>query len=273
MNDTAIPENSTDAPAAAAAPARPRFLLREMRSSCATQRIYKWSLPAFAGRLPDGRTYNTCPSAGICKNLCYARAGTFRFSNVLRSHENNLQYVLDEMPAWENQMAEELTHARYHPRDSRTHIRVHDSGDYFREDYLDAWLRIMRNAPEVVFYSYTKEVALFEERVRPKPPANFRWRYSYGGTQDELIEPGHNHVDVFPDEESLAEAGYTSQAPSDLRGAYGPETLGIPANNIPHLKKRQGASTFRALQRAANAQKRERREKRSGPASRRPKAD
>nr|WP_323450270.1 hypothetical protein [Streptomyces sp. YSPA8] len=244
-----------------------------MRSSCATQRIWKWSLPAFAGRLPDGRTYNTCPSAGICKDLCYARSGTFRFSTVLRSHQSNLQYILDEPEAWEEQMTEELKHSRYHPAGSPAHVRVHDSGDYFGEGYLDAWLRIMRSTPGVVFYSYTKEVQLFEERVRPSPPANFHWRYSYGGTQDELIAPGHNHVDVFPDEESLAEAGYTSQAPSDLRGAYGPETLGIPANNIVHLKRRQGASTFRALQRAANEQKRERREKRVGPASRRPRAD
>ncbi|MEV6132656.1 hypothetical protein AB0M05_38705 [Streptomyces violaceusniger] len=30
-----------------------------------------------AGRLPDGRTYNTCPSAGICRQVCYARHGTY----------------------------------------------------------------------------------------------------------------------------------------------------------------------------------------------------
>jgi len=170
-------------------------------------------------------------------------------------------------------MTEELEHPRYHPQGSRTHVRVHDSGDYFGEEYLKAWLRIFRAAPGVVFYSYTKELELFERRVRPDPPANFHWRYSYGGTQDELIVPGHNHVDVFPDEESLEEAGYTSQAPSDLRGAYGPETLGIPANNIAQYRKRQGRRTFRALQRAADAEKRARREKWRGPASRRPQPD
>ncbi|MFF9786295.1 GP88 family protein [Streptomyces nigrescens] len=272
MTNASKPETAESAPASNASP-RPRFLLREMRSSCATQRIWKWTLPAFAGRLPDGRTYNTCPSAGICKDLCYARTGTFRFSNVLRAHQNNLQYVLDEPQAWEEQMTEELKHPRYHPKGSPAHVRVHDSGDFFHEDYLEAWLRIFRATPDVVFYSYTKMVELFERRVRPDPPANFRYRYSYGGTQDELIVPGRNHADVFPDEESLEAAGYTSQAPSDLRGAYGPETLGIPANNIAQYKRRQGSSTFRALQRAANAEKRARQEKRNGPASRRPKAD
>ncbi|MCE7011687.1 hypothetical protein LWC34_54080 [Kibdelosporangium philippinense] len=28
--------------------------------------VWNWSLPAWAGRLADGRTNNTCPSAGIC---------------------------------------------------------------------------------------------------------------------------------------------------------------------------------------------------------------
>ncbi|MFF1609544.1 hypothetical protein ACFVYA_17325 [Amycolatopsis sp. NPDC058278] len=34
--------------------------------------VWNWSLPAWAGRLADGRTYNTCPSAGVCAQACYA---------------------------------------------------------------------------------------------------------------------------------------------------------------------------------------------------------
>ncbi|RSN19882.1 hypothetical protein DL990_40970 [Amycolatopsis sp. WAC 01416] len=36
--------------------------------------IWNWSLPAWAGRFEDGRTYNACPSAGICAKTCYARS-------------------------------------------------------------------------------------------------------------------------------------------------------------------------------------------------------
>jgi hypothetical protein len=36
--------------------------------------IWNWSLPAFAGKLPDGRSYNACPSAGVCAQACYARS-------------------------------------------------------------------------------------------------------------------------------------------------------------------------------------------------------
>ncbi|MEV7040466.1 hypothetical protein [Amycolatopsis sp. NPDC051061] len=52
---------------------RPALLLtqnREMRQIG----VWNWSLPAWAGRLADGRTYNTCPSAGVCAQACYARS-------------------------------------------------------------------------------------------------------------------------------------------------------------------------------------------------------
>ncbi|MDX3694708.1 hypothetical protein PV726_31135 [Streptomyces europaeiscabiei] len=275
MNGSTKPaEAGIEATTEQAAPVRPRFLLLPMRSNCASERIYKWTLPAHRGTLPDGRTYNACPTAGVCADLCYARAGHFQRGTVLAAHQRNLQYVMDDLAGWEAQMTEELQHRRYRaPDDSKVHVRVHDAGDYWSLPYLKAWLRIFRSAPHVTFYSYTKQVALMEKWVRPDPPANFHWRYSYGGTQDELIDPEiHLHADVFPDEETLEEAGYTSQTPSDLLAVYGPQTLGVTANNIPHLKKRQGGRTFRALQRTANAEKRGNRS-RSGPNSRRPQSD
>jgi hypothetical protein len=249
------------------APARPRFLLLPMRSSCASERIYKWSLPAFEGVLPDGRRYNSCPTAGVCADMCYARAGHFQRGTVLAAHQRNLQYVLDDLPGWEAQMTAELQHRRYRaPEGAAVHVRVHDAGDYLSLPYLRAWLRIFRSAPHVTFYSYTKQVVLLEKWVRPDPPANFHFRYSYGGTQDALIDPARLHADVFPNEASIEEAGYTSQTPSDLLAVYGPATLGLAANNLPHLKKRQAGRTFREIQRAADAD-------RPGHSPRRPKAD
>jgi hypothetical protein len=53
--------------------ARPFRLLTQNREMKAIG-AWNWSLPAWAGRLADGRTYNTCPSAGICAQACYARS-------------------------------------------------------------------------------------------------------------------------------------------------------------------------------------------------------
>jgi hypothetical protein len=209
--------------------------------------VYNWTLPAWAGRLPDGRTYNTCPQAGACAALCYARTGTYRFRNVLAAHERNLMMVLDDLADWSRAMAEELAHRRYQGR----HVRIHDSGDFFSDDYLAAWLRIMRDQPPLTFYAYTKEVSRFRRLVEPDPPANFRWVYSLGGREDHLIDRERDrHADVFPDEATIAAAGYASQDASDLLAIYGPPRVGIPANNIRHLQRRQGQASFGGLQRA-----------------------
>jgi hypothetical protein len=35
-------------------------------------------------------------------------------------------------------------------------VRIHDSGDFFSDEYTQAWLRVMRARPTVLFYAYTK---------------------------------------------------------------------------------------------------------------------
>jgi hypothetical protein len=207
--------------------------------------VWNWTLPAFAGRMADGRTYNTCPSAGICRDLCYARVGTYRFPAVKAKHEANLAFVLDDLAGWQQAMLAELAA----PRFTGAWVRIHDSGDFFSEEYLAAWLRICRARPETQFYCYTKEIRRFRTLVEPDPPPNLRWTFSYGGTQDHLIDPTRDRVsDVFPDAETIAAAGFASQETSDLTAVTGPRQIGIPANRIPHLVARQGRARFSELQ-------------------------
>lgn len=239
-----------------------RWLLRQ-NSDLRRSGIWNWTLPAFAGRLPDGRTYNTCPSAGECAPLCYARQGAYLFPMVKAAHERNLMMVLDDLPRWERRMTRELRHPRY--KRPSTHVRIHDAGDFFSEEYLAAWLRIIARTPWVMFYAYTKQISLCK-RVVPEPPGNFRLIYSYGGKEDDLIDPERDrHADVFPDEAAAKAAGYRTQNASDLDALYGSKRIGVPANNIRHLRKKQGDASFRALQRARD----ERRRGRRGPGKQR----
>ncbi|QFZ20578.1 hypothetical protein EKG83_27050 [Saccharothrix syringae] len=57
--------------------------------------IFTFSIPALASRFDDGTPYVTCPAAGICAAACYARTGTFSFSQVLAKHRRNLRRILD----------------------------------------------------------------------------------------------------------------------------------------------------------------------------------
>ncbi|WP_406637537.1 GP88 family protein [Amycolatopsis sp. WGS_07] len=202
---------------------------------------WNWSLPAWAGRLPDGRTFNTCPSAGICAQACYARHGTYTWPVVRAKHRANLMFVLDDLPGWEAAMLAELEAAKFRG----AWIRIHDAGDFFSDSYLLAWLRICRARPNVNFYCYTKEVAKFRLLVEPEPPPNFLWVYSYGGTQDADLSPEADRVaDVFPDEAAIAAAGWASQEENDLLAVIGPHLVGVPANRIPHYLKRMAGRRF-----------------------------
>lgn len=220
---------------------------------------WNWSLPAWAGRLSDGRTFNTCPSAGICAQVCYARHGTYTWPVVRAKHHANLMFVLDDLPGWQAAMLAELEAAKFRG----AWVRVHDAGDFFSDAYLLAWLRICRAWPDTAFYAYTKEITRFRRLVEPNPPENFRWVYSYGGTQDKLLNPGTDRVaDVFPDEAAITAAGWASQEANDLLAVLGPHLVGVPANRIPHYLKRMAGRRFSEWQAEIDAERTARKNRR-----------
>ncbi len=234
--------------------ARPKRLITQNRAMKSIG-VWNWTLPAWAGRFPDGRTYNTCPSAGICSSVCYARHGTYSWPQVLAKHQANLRFVLDDLTSWEHTMVTELGAARLR----RAWVRIHDSGDFFSDAYTLAWLRVARAHPDVTFYAYTKEVSRFRALVEPAPPENLLWVYSYGGTQDSTLDAERDRVaDVFPDEAAIREAGWHSQEANDLLAVLGPRLVGVPANRIPHLLKRLNGRTFRSWQAEVDAERRAR---------------
>lgn len=215
--------------------------------------IFNWSLPAFGVKLTNGENFNVCPNAGACSSICYARSGTYNFSNVKGRHIKNLEYILYEPDQWFKQMLEEVQK----PKMAGKYVRIHDAGDFFSEEYLKMWLDIAILTPQVTFYCYTKEVALFKKIVEPNCPENFKYLYSLGGKQDHLIDlEKDRHAEVFPDDAAILDAGYSNQDASDLLAITLPSNkIGIPANNIPHFKKKMARNTFGSLQKERDAQR------------------
>lgn len=243
--------------------------------------IWNWTLPAWVTKLPDGRVVNVCPSAGACKDFCYARNGTYLFPKVKEAHQRNLAMTLDDLKGWKSQMIAELSRPKFRatgkPRfpDDRKRlvldpwtqrwldeggaaVRVHDSGDFYSDEYLDAWVEIAKEIPDVLFYAYTKEVPRVKARARTEDfPPNFRIILSLGGIHDHLIDGEEDrHAEVFPDLVSLADAGYEDQTESDLYSVLLDTTkVGIPANKIRHYQKRMGPKTFGQIEAEKNRPK------------------
>lgn len=222
---------------------RPAKLLTQ-NSELKPDGIFNWTLPAFGVTLTNGTNMNVCPNAGACASFCYARSGTYNFSNVKRRHVQNLEYILEDPDGWFNQMLSEVQK----PNKKGKHIRIHDAGDFFTEDYLHLWMKIAELTPDVTFYCYTKEVTLFKKQ--PSFPSNFKYLFSMGGKEDHLIDlENDRHAEVFKDDAAILDAGYGNQDASDLLAITLPTNkIGIPANNIKHFNKKMAGRTFGELQ-------------------------
>ena len=229
--------------------------------------IFNFAIPAWYVRVNTGELFVTCPNAGACAKVCYARNGTYMFKNVLGKHRANLELILNDPLEFVAQMITELAHKRFRPtgvarvlpegtdmsrldpwlrkwiHSGGKAVRIHDSGDFFNELYLRLWVGIAEHNPDILFYAYTKEVLMFKNFG--EFPTNFRYLFSTGGLQDGFIEKQDRHADVFPNEQAIMQAGYTSQSASDLLAILLPTNrIGIPANNIPRFNKKMGGRRF-----------------------------
>lgn len=245
-------------------------LLKKGNSELAKAGVYTFSIPALSAKSEVNGNMLTCPQAGICAQFCYARVGRYNFSNVKAAHTRNLDRYLINREKWVEDIKEELKAKRFRPT-GKPHaitwplrsdfewwqtsgarsIRVHDSGDFFDDQYLRDWLAVAASAPDVLFYAYTKSVSMFKAaEAEGLVPANFVIIFSMGGKQDHLVnKESDRHDDIFPTEEALEGAGYTDQEESDVMAALLPTVkIGIVSNNIPRFIKKQGGLSFGEIQ-------------------------
>ena len=125
--------------------------------------------------LPSG---STCPGAGECKKICYAAKGCYRFKNVKATQQ--ARFTVTQQDSFIDLINSELAAMRKKP----TAIRIHDSGDFYSQEYLDKWVRIAEYNPTITFYAYTKSLHLdFSKR-----PENMLIIGSKGSIYDDVAE-------------------------------------------------------------------------------------
>jgi len=156
-----------------------------------------------------------CPMAGACKQYCYATVGQQAFkSGVLR----RARAFLATMQAdFVDRMIAEIERA---VKRGLKAVRVHDSGDFYSAEYLQAWFQIASRLPHVKFYAYTKMVVLVR-RLASVTPANFRLIQSLGGVGDSRIDRTLAHSRIFDSLDDLLAAGYADASESDAPAAFG----------------------------------------------------
>jgi hypothetical protein len=187
-----------------------KLLTRNTKIAKSNVRTFNFGIPAY--RSENG--FATCPFAGKCAKGCYAQAGAYKFSNVAKAFEARLALTKDR-DTFFKAMNSEIAQTR------AERIRVHDSGDFYNPEYLQTWLDIAHVNPRVNFYAYTKSVKWVKDaQAAGQVPANFTFVFSYGGTQDALIDKQTDrHSWVFSSNEAMLAAGYADTTETDDNAA------------------------------------------------------
>jgi hypothetical protein len=175
--------------------------------------------------LPAG---HACPNAGVCKTMadrttgliydlpqftgttaeefrCFAAMAEVR-PNVREARWYNWDLIRETIHANGNQalLLRDLIDLSLSMQPPKELIRVHESGDFFTENYFKAWLMVAKQRPKQKFYAYTKSLGMWLN-LRDIIPSNFYLTASCGGTLDYLIP---KHQDVF---QRISYVVYTEQ--------------------------------------------------------------
>lgn len=213
-----IAKDMTETEWMAAIQVRPESIMTS-NSKLKKDGIWNVTLPAYSASIvKNGKleTIKTCPSAGVCKSYCYASQGTYNFAKCVVKHARNLQYMLDDAFGFATQLVEEIKSKR-----NLRAIRWNDSGDFYDTNYWNIAKAVMLALPHIKFYAYSKMVAFFKEQQALKAlPANFTVVFSFGGTDDHLIDTQNDrHAKVFSSRAILRAAGYSDGTNTDRMAA------------------------------------------------------
>ena len=115
---------------------------------------------------------------------CYSASQEALFKNVYKLRKQNFELLKHKS---KEEMVKLLADSL--PKDYAV-IRIHSAGEFFSQDYFDAWLETAKNNPTKLFYAYTKSLPYWIKR-KNEIPKNFVLTASYGGRQDNLIEKSH----------------------------------------------------------------------------------
>ena len=165
-------------------------------------KIFNFSIPAY--KSSNGETI--CKYAKDCVKYCYAQKGNYkRFPGVGQGMEKRfaLSKTLSFIPLVNKEIKSKKIDA----------LRIHDSGDFYSRDYLNKWVTIAKDNPNVNFYAYTKSLPYFKGVTLPN---NMDIIFSVGGYKDKEIDFNNDrHAQIFDNSEELQKAGYIDASKID----------------------------------------------------------
>ena len=165
-------------------------------------------------KLPDRVIHMSLPSGYTCpmalKCLCKANANTGKITDGphqeyrcyaamqearhkgLREQRWNNYIALKKLSIDDMYLLLQTSLHNIHEKYTANHgqrplVRAHIGGDFFNENYFNAWLKLAKHYEPTQFYAYTKRTDLWVDKCKSIPD-NFELNASRGGKRDDLID-------------------------------------------------------------------------------------
>lgn len=92
----------------------------------------------------------SCLFHKYCADKCYAKKAYKAYPNTKNAYDRNFRIVKENPDEFKKQIVEFLNN---YPR---KYFRIHVSGDYYSQAYLNMWIEIAKQFPNIHFMSFTK---------------------------------------------------------------------------------------------------------------------
>jgi hypothetical protein len=204
--------------------------LNKITGALGEHKIIGFGIPADTSFVDGKRNRNTCPGAEHCREVCYAKQGTFLFNNVKAARLRALQSTMSANFVQDAISDLKRLSKRY------TTVRVHDAGDFYSQEYLEKWYDIARMVPEMSFYAYTKSLNL---DLWTNKPDNFQLIQSLGGKWDRKVDLSKPHSRIFTDHDAREANGYVDGNINDLPAIEGAVKIGLVYHGVKSLTEEQ----------------------------------
>lgn len=124
---------------------------------------------------PEDTRINSTP---LCRKYCYAQKAWKQYIRVRETRNKN--YIESLKSDFVNKMIDEIQFMNVQ------FFRLHESGDFYSQEYLNKWFEIARKVSHITFFAWTKS-----------------WNLDWSNKPDNLII----YWSIWPDSEDIPKEG------------------------------------------------------------------
>ena len=127
-----------------------KVVLKDTEIYVSTKRMVKGNSKLVNILIFDLPAVKTCLNCGDCASTCYARKAQYQYTDTRVFRETNLELFNNHRVWLKDNLIKTLSKTKM------STVRLHSSGDFFSQEYIDFWSDIVKQFPKIKFYAYTK---------------------------------------------------------------------------------------------------------------------